>query len=438
MAEIDEQFVNPNSSPPSSPSPLTSPEQGGDKGATQNLKLEGRRVLIGIGGGIAAYKVCDVISTLFKAGVQVRAILTQASQEFITPLTVTTLLRHPAYTDQVFWQPIHTRPVHIELGEWAEVLVIAPLTANTLGKLAHGLADNLLTNTVLASSCPVLLAPAMNTDMWEQQSVQRNWQQLLSDRRYHSVGPAAGLLACDRVGTGRMVEPAEILTSIQSLLHTGGTRDLVGKRVLISTGGTREHLDPVRFIGNPSTGKMGLAVAQAARHRGAKVTLVHAPANWAVPIGIRAIPVVTAAQMRQAMLDCFPDADVIVMAAAVADVKPAEYTAAKLPKKLLPTSLPLEPVPDILAELGRRKQPHQRLIGFAAQTGDIVTPALQKLKEKKLDAIAANPIDQPGAGFGSDTNHAIFLDAQGGQMEIEPCSKLQLAHYLFDFVQNIS
>jgi phosphopantothenoylcysteine decarboxylase/phosphopantothenate--cysteine ligase len=183
---------------------------------------------------------------------------------------------------------------------------------------------------------------------------------------------------------------------------------------------------------------MGLAVAQAAMHRGAKVTLVHAPAHWAVPIGIRAIPVVTAAQMRQAMWDCFPDADVIVMAAAVADVKPAEYTAEKLPKKLLPTSLPLEPVPDILAELGRRKQPHQRLIGFAAQTGDIVTPALQKLKEKKLDAIAANPIDQPGAGFGSDTNHAIFLDAQGRQMEIEPCSKLQLAHYLFDFVQNIS
>ena len=399
--------------------------------------LCGRRVLIGVGGGIAAYKVCEVVSTLFKAGVEVRVILTQASQEFITPLTVTTLSRHPAYTDQVFWQPTHNRPVHIELGEWAEVFVIAPLTANTLGKLAHGLADNLLTNTVLASRCPVLLAPAMNTDMWEQQSVQRNWQQLLSDQRYHSVGPGLGLLACDRVGAGRMAEPDEILTSIQSLLHTGGKRDLVGKRVLISTGGTREHLDPVRFIGNPSTGKMGLAVAQAAMHRGANVTLIHAPATWEVPTGIRAIPVVSAAQMRQAMLECFPDADVIVMAAAVADVKPAEYAAEKLPKKLLPTSLPLEPVPDILAELGHRKQPHQRLIGFAAQTGDIVKPALQKLKEKKLDAIAANPIDQPDAGFGSDTNQAIFLDAQGSQLEIKPCSKLQMAHYLLDFLQNL-
>ena len=404
--------------------------------------LDPRRVLIGVGGGIAAYKVCEVISTLFKAGVQVRTIVTQAAQEFITPLTLTTLSRHPAYTDEMFWQPIHTRPLHIELGEWAEVFVIAPLTANTLGKLANGLADNLLTNTVLASKCPVLLAPAMNTQMWEQQSVQRNWQQVLSDRRYHSVGPGAGLLACasaadverHRVGAGRMAEPAEILTAVQSLLHTGGKRDLLGKRVLISTGGTREHLDPVRFIGNPSTGKMGLALAQAAMHRGANVTLVYAPASWEVPMGIRAIPVVSATEMRQAMLECFPDADVTVMAAAVADVKPAEYVAEKLPKKLLPTSLPLEPVPDILAELGQRKQPHQRLIGFAAQTGDIVTPALEKLRNKRLDAIAANPIDRPDSGFASDQNQAIFLDNQARQVEIPPCSKLQMAHYLFDFV----
>jgi phosphopantothenoylcysteine decarboxylase/phosphopantothenate--cysteine ligase len=399
--------------------------------------LRGKRVLIGIGGGIAAYKVCEVVSTLFKSGVEVRVILTQAAQEFITPLTITTLSRHPAFTERDFWQPNFNRPLHIELGEGAEVFVIAPLTANTLGKLAHGLADNLLTNTVLASRCPVLLAPAMNTEMWEQQSVQRNWQELLTDGRYHSVGPEAGLLACDRVGAGRMAEPAEIVTSIQSLLHTGGQRDLVGKRVLISTGGTREHLDPVRFIGNPSTGKMGLALAQAALHRGATVTLVHAPATWDVPLGIRAISVVSAAQMQQAMLESFPDADVIVMAAAVADVKPAEYAAEKLPKKLLPTSLPLEPVPDILAELGHRKQPHQRLIGFAAQTGDIVTPALEKLRNKKLDAIAANPIDQPNSGFGGDTNQGIFLDNKGRQLKIEPCSKLQLAHHLFNFVRDI-
>jgi phosphopantothenoylcysteine decarboxylase/phosphopantothenate--cysteine ligase len=441
MDEIEAQLTNPKSR-----ALLISEETSETQHPEiQNLKLQSRRVLIGVGGGIAAYKVCEVVSSLFKSGVQVRAILTQASQEFITPLTIATLSRHPAYTDQVFWQPIHTRPLHIELGEWAEVFVIAPLTANTLGKLAHGLADNLLTNTVLASRCPVLVAPAMNTEMWEQQAVQRNWQQLLSDPRYHSVGPGAGLLACasvadvkrHRVGSGRMAEPVEILSAIQSLLHTGGKRDLVGKRVLISTGGTREYLDPVRFIGNPSTGKMGLALAQAAMHRGATVTLVHAPISWEVPMGIRAIPAVSAAEMQQAMLECFPDADVIVMAAAVADVKPAEYAEEKLPKKLLPTSLPLEPVPDILAELGRRKQPHQRLLGFAAQSGDIVKPALEKLRNKKLDAIAANPIDKPNSGFASDTNQAIFLDKQGRQVEVEPCSKLQLAHHLLDFAQSI-
>lgn len=399
--------------------------------------LRGRRVLIGISGGIAAYKVCEVVSTLFKAGAEVRVVITNSAQAFITPLTVATLSRHQAYTDENFWQPTHQRPLHISLGEWAEVFAIAPLTANTLAKLTHGMADNLLTNTVLASTCPVLLAPAMNTEMWQQLAVQRNWQQLLTDSRYHGMNAAHGLLACDRVGAGRMAEPAEILIHIQSLLHTSGKRDLVGKRVLISAGGTREHLDPVRFIGNPSTGKMGLALAQAALHRGAAVTLVHTPASWDVPQGVQSIPVVSAEQMRASMLEYFPNADLIVMSAAVADVKPAEYSVQKLPKRSLPTSLPLEPVPDIVAELGRLKQPHQRLIGFAAQTGDIVTPALKKLHEKKLDAIAANPIDQPDAGFGSDTNKAIFLDNQGHHLEIEPCSKLQMAHHLFDFVQNI-
>ncbi|HBE17456.1 MAG TPA: bifunctional phosphopantothenoylcysteine decarboxylase/phosphopantothenate--cysteine ligase CoaBC [Cyanobacteria bacterium UBA11149] len=393
-----------------------------------------RRVLIGIGGGIAAYKMAEVISTLFQSGVEVRAILTEGARKFITPLTIATLSRHQAYTDSLFWEATHHRPLHIELGEWAEVFAIAPLTANTLGKLAHGLADNLLTNTVLASRCPVLLAPAMNTEMWAAQSVQRNWQLLLTDPRYHHIGPGSGLLACDRVGTGRMAEPSEIIPSIYSLLHTGGKEDLAGKRVLISTGGTREHLDPVRFIGNPATGKMGLALAIAARDRGAKVTLVHAPITSAIPTRIQAIATVSAAEMREAILTHFAQADLIVMAAAVADVKPAAYCPEKLPKKSLPNALPLVAVPDILAELGQLKQPHQKLIGFAAQTGDIVKPALQKLKDKKLNAIAANPIDLPNVGFGSDRNQAILLDDRGGEKIIEPCSKLQLAHYLFDFI----
>jgi phosphopantothenoylcysteine decarboxylase / phosphopantothenate---cysteine ligase len=397
------------------------------------------RILIGISGGIAAYKVCEVISTLAKAGHEVRAILTDAAQEFITPLTVSTLCRHPAYGDRDFWNPVQPRPLHIELGEWAETFLIAPLTANTLAKLVYGLADNLLTNTVLASTCPILLAPAMNTDMWEQAPVQRHWQQIQREPRYHAVGPGSGMLACDRVGAGRMAEPAEILPHLESLLYTSGTCDLAGQQMLISAGGTREFLDPVRFIGNPSTGKMGLALAQAALHRGAIVTVVQGPGGVRLLPSDRlhTIPVVSAAEMRQALLEQFPQADVTVMAAAVADVKPADYHAEKLPKADLPENLRLVTVGDIVAELATLKQRHQKLIGFAAQSGDIITPALAKLKRKQLDAIAANPIDQPQSGFGSETNQAVLIDRQGRQLAIAPCTKLQMAHQLWDFVQGL-
>ncbi|QOV23801.1 bifunctional phosphopantothenoylcysteine decarboxylase/phosphopantothenate--cysteine ligase CoaBC [Anabaenopsis elenkinii] len=401
------------------------------QGQTPNRK---KRVLIAVCGGIAAYKVCELVSRLFKTGVEVRVILTQAAQQFITPLTLATLSRHCAYTDDDFWQASHLRPLHIELGEWADLLVIAPLTAHTLAKLACGLADNLLTNTVLASSCPVLLAPAMNTDMWAQVAVRRNWQQLLTDSRYHGMCVGSGLLACDRIGAGRMAEPGEILTYIQSLLHTGGKRDLAGENVLISAGGTREYIDPVRFIGNPSTGKMGLALAQAAMHRGAKVTLVHSPASWEVPLGVKGIPVVSAESMDGAMKSHLQDATIIIMSAAVADVKPKDYSTQKLPKRSLPSCLPLEPVPDIIAELAQLKQPSQVLVGFAAQTGDIITPARAKLESKNLDVIVANPIDQPESGFGSDNNQAVFLDKQGNQTEVLLGSKLQVAHCLFDFL----
>jgi phosphopantothenoylcysteine decarboxylase / phosphopantothenate---cysteine ligase len=393
-----------------------------------------KRVVVCVGGGIAAYKVCELVSTLFKSGVELRIILTKSAQKFITPLTLSTLSRYQAYTDENFWQPIYSRPLHIELGEWADLIVIAPLTANTLAKLAYGMADNLLTNTVLASTCPVLLAPAMNTDMWEQVAVQRNWQQLLTDSRFYGMETGSGLLACDRIGAGRMAEAAEIFIYIQSLLYTQGKRDLVGKEVLISAGGTREYLDPVRFIGNPSTGKMGLALAQAALHRGAKVILVHCPGSWDVPLGVEAIPVITAEEMQGVILKHLPSADIIIMSAAVADVKPRDYSSEKLPKRSLPENLPLAAVPDIVAELGNRKQPHQYLIGFAAQTGDIITPAREKLQRKKLDAIVANPIDKVDSGFGSDNNQAVFLDRLGREVEIPACSKLEMAHYLFDFV----
>lgn len=364
---------------------------------------------------------------------EVRAILTNGAEEFITPLTIATLSRHQAYVDRDFWAPIHQRPLHIELGEWADVFLVAPLTANTLGKLANGLADNLLTNTILASTCPVLVAPAMNTEMWNQIAVQRNWQLLSQDPRYHSVGPDAGLLACDRVGTGRMAEPDEILDYIISLLHTRGNRDLQGKRILISGGGTREFFDPVRYIGNPSTGKMGLALAQAANHRGGIVTLVYSTLpNRSIDGNIQMVPVVDSQEMHHQMLVHFPESDLTVMSAAVADVKPASYSAQKIPKKLLPAELKLVSVPDILSELSKLKQPHQQLIGFAAQTGDIITPALEKLHRKQLDAIVTNPVDLADSGFGSDRNQAVILKANGGRIDILPCSKLVMAHHILD------
>lgn len=407
---------------------------------TAPIAASNRRILLGVGGGIAAYKVCEVASTLAKAGHTVMPVMTAAAQAFVTPLSFATLCRHPAYTDRDFWAASQPRPLHIALGETADLLVLAPLTANTLGKLAHGLADNLLTNTVLASTCPVLLAPAMNTDMWQQQRVQQNWQQLLSDARYHAIAPGTGLLACDRVGQGRMAEPPAIVAAIDSLLVTRGKRDLIGKHLLISTGTTQEYLDPVRFIGNPATGKMGVALAQAAIHRGATVTLVHGPM---VPehrqglTGVQQIAVTTAAEMQQALVTHFPQADWIVMAAAVADVQPRDRASQKLPKADLPEQLPLAPVPDIVAHLSTLKTPQQKLIGFAAQTGDIEPPARKKMQQKGLDAIVANPIDQAHSGFGSDFNQAILLSCQGARQTIPPCPKRHLAHHIFDFVSQL-
>lgn len=393
--------------------------------------LKGKRILIGICGGIAAYKLCEVVSQLFQQGAEVRVMLTDAAQQFVTPLTFATLSRHPAYTDADFWQPIHHRPLHIELGEWADIFLIAPLTAQTLAKLSVGLADNLLTNTVLASRCPVLLAPAMNTDMLEQMAVQRNIRQLQTDPRYQLLAPNAGLLACDRRGQGRLAEPPAIINRLRGLLFTQGVQDLTGIEILITAGGTQEYLDAVRFIGNPSTGKMGLALAQAAGDRGAVVTLIHAPlGNLIIPEGIRVISVITAEQMDQALKIYAPQADWIIMAAAVADVKPAQTVTGKLAKQDLPDHLPLAPVPDLIANLAQQKRPNQLLVGFAAQTGDIITPAIAKLKRKKLNAIVANPVDQADAGFGSDNNQAVIIFENGQQKTIPPCSKLEMAHHL--------
>ncbi|EKV03625.1 phosphopantothenoylcysteine decarboxylase/phosphopantothenate--cysteine ligase [Leptolyngbya sp. PCC 7375] len=399
------------------------------------------KILVGISGGIAAYKVCEVVSTLAKAGAEVRVILTSSAEAFVSALTFATLSRHNAYTDDNFWSADQARPLHIELAEWADCFLIAPLTANTLGKLAHGLADNLLSNTVLASTCPVLLAPAMNTDMWLQPSVQRNWHQVLTDERYHAVGPTAGRLACDRIGTGRMAEPQTILAALESLKHTQGRHDLKGKRILISTGSTQEFIDAVRYIGNPSTGRMGIALATAAVHRGAHVSLVHGPMErhlrQTIPDPVQTTSVVSAADMEAALIAQLDTVDWIIMAAAVADMRPQLHVTGKLAKADLPNPLPLEPVTDIAAKLSASKRADQTLVGFAAQTGDIIEPALGKLQRKGLDALVANPVDQPESGFGSDRNHGIFLDKYGQQITLATDTKLSMAHKIYSLLRKI-
>lgn len=392
-------------------------------------------LLVGVGGGIAAYKVCEVISTQVKAGWEVSAILSETASQFITPLTLSTLCRRAVYTDEQFWHPQAPRPLHIELAETATLMLIAPLTANTLAKLALGLADNLLTSTVLASRMPILVAPAMNTTMWEQPTVQTHWQHLQQQSRYHCLPPTAGHLACDSIGVGRMAEPQEIIAYLRSLAYTHGKRDLAGKHLLITAGGTREYWDAVRFIGNPATGKMGLALARAALHRGAKVTLIHGAIAEAIPPQVHAIEAVSSDGMYKAVMDVWPEADWLVMAAAVGDVRPAQQWSGKLPKSALPATLPLSPVPDILQAVAERRQPHQRLIGFAAQTGDIVTPAREKLERKGLDLIVANAVDQGGCGFGAAENAAVVLDRQGRSHSLAKVPKLILAHQIFDLAQ---
>jgi phosphopantothenoylcysteine decarboxylase/phosphopantothenate--cysteine ligase len=394
-------------------------------------------VLIGVSGGIAAYKVCEVVSSLAKSGLAVKVILTKSAAEFVTPLTFATLSRQPAYTDADFWQPSNGRPLHIELAEWADVFLLTPVTANTLAKLAYGMADNLLTNTVLASSCPILVAPAMNTTMWQQLSVQDNWHRTLQDPRYTAIAPADGILACDAVGTGRMAEPALILGYLESFLFTQGKQDLQGKTVLVNAGGTREFIDPVRFIGNPSTGKQGIAIAQAALHRGAKVTLVTAANTQLLHSNLKVIRVQTAAEMHAAMLEEFALADITIAAAAVGDVRSQLQSAYKLPKSELPLNLGLEYIPDIVADLSTRKHKDQIVVGFAAQTGtntEVFAAAQDKLQRKGLDAIAANAVNTVQTGFGTETNQATFIDKNGKTQSTPLCSKLELGHRLFDFL----
>ncbi|MEL7634919.1 MULTISPECIES: bifunctional phosphopantothenoylcysteine decarboxylase/phosphopantothenate--cysteine ligase CoaBC [Sporomusa] len=387
----------------------------------------GQTIVIGVAGGIAAYKAVEIVSRLKKAGHTVYVIMTKAATEFVTPLTFREISGNPVVADM--WEEPKTWNVqHIALASRADLFLIAPATANIIGKIANGIADDMLTTTVMATKAPIILAPAMNTNMYLNPITQQNLNKL-AGLGYHIVEPASGMLACGVDGPGRLPEPADIVKKVKSLLQ--GNRDLAGKRVLVTAAGTREPIDPVRYIGNHSSGKMGYALAEAAAARGAEVILVSGPSSLACPAGITVKKVETAAQMREAVLAEFDTVDVVIKAAAVADYRPETAADQKIKKTGNTLTLSLVKNPDILRELGERKK-HQLLIGFAAETQELLSHAQEKLIKKNLDMIVANDVTLPGAGFNTDTNIVRVIHKNGLIEELPQLTKRQVAEILID------
>jgi phosphopantothenoylcysteine decarboxylase / phosphopantothenate---cysteine ligase len=388
--------------------------------------LEGKRIVVGITGSIAAHKGADLVSKLAQAGALVDVILTDSGTRFVTPVALQGLSGRPVYTD-VFATTGDLAISHVELGRRADAVVIAPASAATLARLAHGLADNLLCLTVLATNAPVLLAPAMDALMYENVATQAN-EAILKERGMTVIGPAEGRLASGMRGRGRMVEPETIIGALGQVLGRDG--DLAGRRVVVSAGGTQEPIDPVRYIGNYSSGKMGYAIAEAARDRGAQVTLVSAPVFLAACYGVEVVSVKTAEQMRDAVAAACDGADALVMAAAVADYRPAGRAKQKIKRTKEGMTLALVPTPDILAEV---KGPLVR-VGFAAESQDLVRNASEKMARKGLDLIVANDITAAGSGFGSDTNRVTIIDKSGAAETLPLLTKSEVAHRILDRV----
>jgi phosphopantothenoylcysteine decarboxylase/phosphopantothenate--cysteine ligase len=403
--------------------------------------LAGRRILVGISGSIAAVKLPLLVSALAKRGAELRCVLTPSAAALVSPLALASLARQACYLDADQWSHQQPRPLHIELAEWAELVLLAPLSATTLGRWVHGLGDTLLASVLLATEAPVLAAAAMNTSMWGAPGVGRNWQDVQGWEQVLPLGPADGLLACDRQGTGRMADPELLLLALESLAVWGCRRDWSGRRLLVSAGPTREWLDPARCLTNPSTGRMGVLLAQMARLRGAEVELVHGP--LAVPPawleGLHCHPVETGSQLQEALLALQPQVQAIAMAAAVADHRRGQVLDQKLEKSALVDALQggWEPVPDLLSALVQARPPGQRILGFAAQSGDVLTQARAKFQRKGCDLLFANPIDQPDAGFGVATNQGWLL-GPGAQIVRLPLSgKLALAHQLLSALRSL-
>ena len=393
--------------------------------------MNGKKIVLGVTGGIAAYKAAELAREFIRRGAAVHVIMTRNATEFITPLTFQTLTGNPVSVD-TFQLTGEWEIGHISLAESASLVLLAPATANVIGKIAGGIADDLLTTTVMATRAPVLICPAMNVNMYSNPIVRENMEKLAA-KGYRFVEAGYGELACKTEGYGRLACLEDIAEDAEDLLTA---KDLGGQHILVTAGPTREAFDPVRFITNYSTGKMGYALALAAKRRGAAVTLVSGPTSLPEPRGVRFVPVVSAREMRDAVMQNLKDATVVVKSAAVADYRPADFSDSKIKKTDRPLEFRLEKNPDIIREVGKVKG-DRILVGFAVETDRLVEYAAKKLREKNMDFIVANDITQPGAGFAAETNIVKILDREGGSEDLPRMDKMDVAHRILDRVAEL-
>jgi phosphopantothenoylcysteine decarboxylase/phosphopantothenate--cysteine ligase len=393
--------------------------------------LKGKKIVLGITGGIAAYKAAELTRALIKEGAQVKVIMTKCAAEFITPLTLQTLSQNQVYTD-MFVSADKYDMAHIALAEFADAFVIAPATGNIIGKIASGIADDLLSTTIMAAAKPTLICPAMNDKMLANPIVQENINKL-KNYKYIIMESGVGELACKTQGAGRLPEIPEIVEEIERLLTP---QNLAGQRILITAGPTEEPLDPIRFITNLSSGKMGYALARVARRHGAQVTLITGPTNLSLPSVENIIKVRTAQEMHKAVIDNYKKSTVIIKAAAVADYRPKIIASEKIKKDNKPRAIELERNPDIIAEIGQNKK-NIVLVGFAMETKDLLANAREKLKKKNMDLIVANSLREEGAGFQTDTNKITIIDREGDVQSLPVMTKIEAAEKIMERVEGL-
>ena len=395
--------------------------------------LKGKKILLCVTGGIAVYKAAALTSKLTQAGAEVKVILSESATKFVAPLTFQALSRHDVYTD-TFDEKDSKKIAHIDLADWSDLILVAPATANIIGKIANGIADNMISTTLLAATSPVWIAPAMNVHMYQHPAVIRNME-LLSQYGYHFIEPGEGYLACGYVGKGRLEEPETIVSKVIEYFN-GAAGKLKGKKILITAGPTREKIDPVRYLTNHSSGKMGYAIAEEAAKEGANVVLISGPVSLTPPHGVEVIGVESADEMYEAVLSRYDGVDVVIKSAAVADYRPKTYHDRKIKKQPGEQVIELERTKDILHELGKKKD-HQLLIGFAAETDHVDEYAMKKLTSKNADMIVANNIQEAGAGFGIDTNIVTFYKSDGEMKKWPILTKNEVAQKIIDEVQKM-